>query len=248
MQNQEKALDFSLDAVLNRVQDLKNSISQFIMKLEMEHETLNWPSVLDSFALISSQINTLNKVLKSDKIPSLRNFILLPLVLAPERDEDLEKMTEGRVPAFNHEVVPNYLRTKPEPEIEEKEQQLVSSASQLTPEMVQQQITSLNKLSTNLIEMINSARDDWDIESTGSRAVMPTTASQADTNALVAAVSFGAGLKQHRPPQPQQVQPPQPAVPRPETVTGKAPSSIKANIKASVHPYSRQNPGARGMP
>ncbi|XP_077981522.1 mediator of RNA polymerase II transcription subunit 8-like [Glandiceps talaboti] len=249
MQNQEKALETSLDAMLSRVQDLKNSITQFIMKLEHEHETLSWPSVLDSFALLSSQINTLNKVLKSDKIPAMRNFILLPLVLAPERDEELEKMTEGRVPAFNHEVVPNYLRTKPEPDLDEKEHQLSSSASQLTPEMVQQQVTSLNKIASNLIDLINSSRNEWDVESTGLRTAMPTMSSLADTNALIAAISFGKNLKQHRPQPtapvvPQQTPTPQQRAPEP----GKAPSSIKTNIKPSVHPYSARGNPNRGMP
>ena len=32
----------------------------------------------------------------------------------------LQAMTEGRLGAITHEVVPDYLRTKPQPEVEEK--------------------------------------------------------------------------------------------------------------------------------
>ncbi|XP_002730817.1 mediator of RNA polymerase II transcription subunit 8-like [Saccoglossus kowalevskii] len=243
MQNQEKALELSLEAMISRVQDLKNSITQFIMKLEHEHETLDWPSVLDSFAIISSQINTLNKVLKSEKTPPLRNFILLPLVLAPERDEDLEKLTEGRVPAFNHEVVPNYLRTKAEPDIEEKEQQLMTQASQLTPEMIQQQITNCNRLANKVIEIVGNARDEWDVDDSGIRGMSGINTSQpADTNALITAVSFGKGLK-IRPVQQAPLQ--QPSLQPRQDVQGKAPSSIKTNIKPSIHPYTQ--PGRPGQ-
>ena len=48
------------------------------------------PSVLDSFALLSGQVNMLTRVLKNDKCPLLRNQILLPLLLIPERDPELE--------------------------------------------------------------------------------------------------------------------------------------------------------------
>ena len=38
---------------------------------------------------------------------------------------------------FNHEVVPDYLRTKPEPEVEEKSQQLTTKANQITQDLAQ---------------------------------------------------------------------------------------------------------------
>lgn len=47
------------------------------------------PSVLDSFALLSGQLNTLNKVLKHEKTPLLRNQVIIPLVLSPDRDEEI---------------------------------------------------------------------------------------------------------------------------------------------------------------
>ena len=46
--------------------------------------------MLDNFALLSGQITTLNRLLKNDKTPPLRNYVFLPLVLAPERDPALE--------------------------------------------------------------------------------------------------------------------------------------------------------------
>ena len=39
--------------------------------------------------------------------------------------------------AFNHEVVPDYLRTKPDPEVDDKMMQFQNRASQTTPEMLQ---------------------------------------------------------------------------------------------------------------
>ena len=46
--------------------------------------------MLDNFALLSGQLNSLGRVLKNEKVPALRNHLLLPLVLSPERDQELE--------------------------------------------------------------------------------------------------------------------------------------------------------------
>ena len=56
MQREEKLLESALEATLQRINDLKVSIRSLLTKLEYEHATLSWPSVLDSFALISGQV------------------------------------------------------------------------------------------------------------------------------------------------------------------------------------------------
>lgn len=50
----------------------------------------------------------------------LRNLTVLPLLLSPERDEALLRLTEGRISVFSHDMVPDYLRTKPEPTAEQR--------------------------------------------------------------------------------------------------------------------------------
>ena len=56
MQREEKLLESALEATLQRLNDVKASIRALLAKLEYEHAVLNWPSVLDSFALISGQV------------------------------------------------------------------------------------------------------------------------------------------------------------------------------------------------
>ena len=46
--------------------------------------------MLDNFALLSGQISMLTRLIKSERIPQLRGYVLLPLVLSPERDAELE--------------------------------------------------------------------------------------------------------------------------------------------------------------
>ncbi|KAL6068563.1 hypothetical protein STEG23_000966 [Scotinomys teguina] len=271
MQREEKQLETSLDALLNQVADLKNSLGSFIYKLENEYDRLTWPSVLDSFALLSGQLNTLNKVLKHEKTPLFRNQVIIPLVLSPDRDEDLMRQTEGRVPVFSHEVVPDHLRTKPDPEVEEQEKQLTTDAARIGADAAQKQIQSLNKMCSNLLEKIS--KEERESESGGLRPNKQTF-NPADTNALVAAVAFGKGLSNWRPSG--SSGPGQPGQPGAGTILagtsglqqvqmagapnqqqamlsgvqmaqagqpGKMPSGIKTNIKsASMHPYQRFHP------
>ncbi|XP_042900046.1 mediator of RNA polymerase II transcription subunit 8 [Parasteatoda tepidariorum] len=240
MEKEEKALEVSLDTLVNRCQDLKMSISSFITKLE--NENLSWPMVLDNFALLSGQVNTVLKILRNEKTPLLRNRILLPLVLSPDRDEELAKLTENRVHAFNHEIVPDYLRTKPDPEVEQREQQYMLKSSTVPMEMAQKQITAINKIVNNVLDTVKASRDAWENDS-GQRASAQQTSSISDTGALICAITLGKGLRPATGSpkgQPTSSQPP-PQQPNRPASGGKVPSAIKTNIKSagSMHPYVR---------
>ena len=45
--------------------------------------------MLDNFALVSGQLNTINKLLRNEKTPSFRNQVIIPLELSPDRDDEL---------------------------------------------------------------------------------------------------------------------------------------------------------------
>lgn len=55
-QREEKQLESALDAIIQKVNDLKQAIASMILKIENEYETMNWPSFLDNYALISGQV------------------------------------------------------------------------------------------------------------------------------------------------------------------------------------------------
>lgn len=57
MQREEKQLEATLQAILNRVNDLKTAIQALITKLETEYETINWPTFLDNYAILSGHVS-----------------------------------------------------------------------------------------------------------------------------------------------------------------------------------------------
>lgn len=77
------------------------------------------------------QLTSLSKILSHEKSPNLRSLTVLPLRLSPEKDEELLRLTEGRIPTFAHDLVPDYLRTKLEPQAEQKLMQLEAKASNI---------------------------------------------------------------------------------------------------------------------
>ncbi|XP_053983174.1 mediator of RNA polymerase II transcription subunit 8 isoform X2 [Hylaeus anthracinus] len=248
MQREEKQLDSALEAIIMRINDLKTAIAAMIFKLEHEYETLNWPNFLDNFALISGHLTSLSKILGHDKPPNLRNLTVLPLRLCPEKDEELLRLTEGRISTFAHDLVPDYLRTKVEPQAEQKMIQLEAKAANLNYETSHKQVAQYTKVISHIWDIANKAREEWESEA-GSRGTQAQTSSTADTHALVAAVGMGKGLKSGVNSVPSgmmvgrpgsQQSPGQGSLGNPSLgQMSKAPSTIKTNIKAAsqIHPY-----------
>ncbi|CAD7687801.1 unnamed protein product [Nyctereutes procyonoides] len=216
MDREEKQLEASLHALLSQVADLENSLGSFIYKLENEYDRLT------CFALLSGQLNTLNKVLKHEKTPLFRNQVIIPLLLSSDRDEDPMWQTEGR-----------------------QEKQLTTDAARIGADAAQKQIQSLNKMCSDLLGGLRPNKQTFN----------PT-----DTNALVAAVTFGKGLSNWRPSDSSGPgQPGQPgagqilagasglqqvqmagAPSQQQPLLRKMPSGIKTNIKSALmHPYQR---------
>ncbi|VVC89908.1 mediator of RNA polymerase II transcription subunit 8 [Leptidea sinapis] len=249
MQREEKQLEATLHGILNRVNDLKNAIQSLINKLETEYETINWPQFLDNYAILSGHLTGLSKILQAELAPSLRSVVVLPLQLGCERDEELARLSEGRVPACTHDLVPDLLRTKPEPQAEQRLQQLNHKASTLSYDTAQKQVAQFTKVISHVWEIISKGREDWEGESMRSSGMQPTHII-ADTHALVTAVGTGKGLRPGLPPcVPQGVgapgmgpsRGPTPQMGPAAPTMPKAPSAIKTNIKAAnqIHPYQR---------
>ena len=54
----------------------------------------------------------------------------MPLLLSANRDEELLKLTEHRVATFIQDLIPDYMRTRPNPEVEGRHMSLESKVVQ----------------------------------------------------------------------------------------------------------------------
>lgn len=187
----EKIIETSLETLIGRITDIKVSLQNFLLKLE--HEPLAWPQVLDNYALLSGQINTLNKLLNNERMPVLRDLCILPILVSQDNDSELATFSENRIVQFNHEVVPDALRTKYEPDVEREEQQLTLTANSLGADEGQSQVSTLNDLISTVLDLVQSARDEWEVESAVEQSGLLPSAN--DSNILIAAITHGSGLK-----------------------------------------------------
>lgn len=111
----------------------------------------------------------------------------------------------------------------------------------MVPDTAAKQVSQFTKVISHVYDMVNKAREDWDVEASARAGIQQTT-SVSDTHALVAAIGMGKGLIPEAGPMIPPVRPTMPAgAAVPTTAAGKAPSAIKTNIKSAnqIHPYSR---------
>ena len=237
-EREAKQMEAATEALGGRLTELKSSLGQLIFKLETD-PTLNWHSFLDSYALISGQMNSLLRTMKHEKTPSLKRYITLPLLLSPDRDEELLKITEHRVQTFSHDLIPDYLRTRADPDIESRHAGLEQRAAGVAADQQQKQLTVMDKITRDTLKIIARDREEMDAKS-ANKAEQEKTHSMEDTSALLKAINYGTGLKTAVP-GPPLVSRHSPAPTMTPQQPTKAPSTIKTNIKAAnqVHPYQR---------
>uniref|UniRef100_A0A915L690 Mediator of RNA polymerase II transcription subunit 8 n=1 Tax=Romanomermis culicivorax TaxID=13658 RepID=A0A915L690_ROMCU len=130
--------------------------------------------MLENFGVLSGEYNNLMQILHSCRMP-LKNFVLMPCRLSMEADSRLENLTERRIRAWSHAIVPDHLRTKVDDRVLVESRPVVDNPTVRTPtsaENLQKLINQLNKACQNASELLlNASKDEIDVEDRGS----PTT-------------------------------------------------------------------------
>ncbi|KRZ14252.1 Coiled-coil domain-containing protein 47 [Trichinella zimbabwensis] len=189
MQEIDKNFINSVGSIVQNIKSIQSSISEVLAKLQMVEQ----PSLLNSFRVISSQFNSVLQLLRSDRASHFKNYVFLPIRLSVEVDADLEAATENRLHAWTHAVVPDYLRTKPDPQVEQKDQQISNQVQQriCNPESLLKQVTAFNRCLNCILDSLNASIRDSEMDG---RKTSKTSDSE-DTALLVAAILKGQNVK-----------------------------------------------------
>ena len=187
------ALGHSIDMINARAKDIRKSLEEFLIKLDKEQSSITWPNVLDNYALLSGQVSTLLNAIKSDKTPPLRNFVVLPHRISPDPDPQLQFYTDGRVAVMSHAEVPDYLRTKPDPEVEEAERQMSMEVSAHGDQISNSnQVALFNKHCNKALEKVKA---HGPFQKDVTRQTVSGSINSRHTQELFATFYYGRGMK-----------------------------------------------------
>ncbi|CAI2738600.1 unnamed protein product [Dicrocoelium dendriticum] len=117
MQSMDRRQQETIQTLYTAMHKLKQKVTDLAVKIETQAEHCDWPRYLSTLALCASELSEIRKILESDRFSNGHSLVLTPIMLNPEIDPALAKATEDRLALFNHDTVPQYLRTKLDPKV-----------------------------------------------------------------------------------------------------------------------------------
>lgn len=114
----------NLDVLIHDVNECKNSLELLLLKIGSDQtldNQLDWPLILNSLRIVSTNLISITKFIKDKKDSVLKSSIVVPKHFSEEIDYTIKEKTNNRISIFNQDVIPNILRTKLIPQIESNE-------------------------------------------------------------------------------------------------------------------------------
>ncbi|VDP69675.1 unnamed protein product [Echinostoma caproni] len=192
MQAADKRQMESIKTLYNALYKLKQKVQDLAVKADSQGHNCDWPRYLSTLALCASELSEIRKVLESDRFVSEHTLVLTPTLLNPEPDPTLAKATEERLSLFNHDTVPQYLRTKLDPKLETQCQAQLNRASSMPSEQLTKLVNLANRAIDSSLKEVNLLKQE--LEADFSDRQNKSTSSADDLNAMVAAITLGKGL------------------------------------------------------
>ncbi|CAH8502591.1 unnamed protein product [Schistosoma margrebowiei] len=164
MQIAEKRQLENVSTLYTAIHKLKQKIQDLVIKAETQGDQCDWPRYLSTLALCASELSEIRKILESDRFSNEHTLVLTPMLLNPEQDTNLAKITEERLSLFNHDTVPQYLRTKLDPKVESECSSQSTRAAGIPSEQVNKLINLSNRAIDCSLKEINLLKQDLEAD------------------------------------------------------------------------------------
>ncbi|CAH8509782.1 unnamed protein product [Heterobilharzia americana] len=182
----------NINTLYTAIHKLKQKIQDLVIKLETQGDQCDWPRYLSTLALCASELSEIRKVLESDRFANEHTLVLTPMLLNPEQDVNLAKITEERLSLFNHDTVPQYLRTKLDPKVESECSAQATRAAGIPSEQVNKLINLTNRAIDCSLKEINLLKQD--LEANFSDRQNKMSSNSDDLATLISVISGKKGL------------------------------------------------------
>ncbi|CAJ0932312.1 unnamed protein product, partial [Mesorhabditis belari] len=199
----------SLAYITSKASEVKTMIEELLYLLDLQ-ENAPWLDMLEKYSAIAANMSQLQASFRKSGISGIqedngkvmRSNVIVPQLLTMEVNPELQKLTEGRVHSWNHEVVPVSLRTKPDPSIEREEMILDNERQNKASDNIIKQVSAMNKHAESLMMQLQTLE-----RTSEDSADFKPTYSDEDTICLVKAIMTGEGIRvAPKPQQPSQGQ------------------------------------------
>uniref|UniRef100_A0AC34GNP5 Mediator of RNA polymerase II transcription subunit 8 n=1 Tax=Panagrolaimus sp. ES5 TaxID=591445 RepID=A0AC34GNP5_9BILA len=115
----------SIDNLEAKLVNVKRGIEELLLSLDAQ-DKVSWVAFTTKCSSLASDLSTIQANLRKSLLTNsnedngefIKNQLILPHTISPDVNPKLLALTENRVPVWNHETAPSFLRTKLSPTIE----------------------------------------------------------------------------------------------------------------------------------
>uniref|UniRef100_A0A7E4ZV95 Mediator of RNA polymerase II transcription subunit 8 n=1 Tax=Panagrellus redivivus TaxID=6233 RepID=A0A7E4ZV95_PANRE len=198
-QSHPELLKTSIDAIQTKLLILKRGIEELLFSLDA-NDKVSWPAFMAKCSSLAADLSSIQTALRKSMVTNgnedngefLKSQLLLPYTISPEVNPKLLELTEQRVPCWNHETAPAFLRTKLDPRVEDDYLQLEAEANQYQNAVKKRfdQVSLMNKHLESVVQAVNEQMTRLNRNADGTKM----TYNNQQTETLIRTVYTGEGL------------------------------------------------------
>uniref|UniRef100_A0A0X3P6B3 Mediator of RNA polymerase II transcription subunit 8 n=1 Tax=Schistocephalus solidus TaxID=70667 RepID=A0A0X3P6B3_SCHSO len=192
MNANERQQQESVRILYSSASKLKQKLQDLLVTLQTQCDSCDWPKYLNTLGLCASELVEIRKVLETERFSLAQSLVLTPVRLNPEPDPALAKATDERLPRFDHDTAPQYLRTKLAPQVESQRMAQNAKASAILPEQATKLVNLSNRLLDSGLKEVNALKQELEMDL--SEKTFKSSVNPDDLFTLVAAITTGANL------------------------------------------------------
>uniref|UniRef100_A0AC35U1C6 Kelch repeat-containing protein n=1 Tax=Rhabditophanes sp. KR3021 TaxID=114890 RepID=A0AC35U1C6_9BILA len=201
-QHEPEKIGQSIHNLETRIREMKYIIEETLNQLSLAQHNVKYEDIMGLMTSLANAVSQVQKLLKrsaldgnmDDEGAYLSNHVLAPQFISMDFDADLYHKSEGRIPYWNHDVLPDYLRTKLMPTPEEEEQAIEDEIASKQVDYVGKQILAMTKNFESMLSAISEGN-----KCAAEVSLEKMTSNPAETRRMVMAVMHGTELIPEKP-------------------------------------------------